>query len=67
LRIWRRVFEEVDMIRHLSQRFLGDSRGAAAVEYGLLLGLMVIAIVGAVTAVGSSTSENFNSVNDGFS
>jgi hypothetical protein len=26
----------------------------------------VIAIVGAVTAVGSSTSENFNSFNDGF-
>ncbi len=48
------------MVRHLVLRFFGDQRAATAVEYGLLLGLMVIALVGAVTAVGTGTTNNFD-------
>lgn len=54
------------MVRHFVLNFTGDTRAATAVEYGLLLGLLVIALVGALTAVGTSTSDQFNEVADGF-
>lgn len=36
-----------------------DSRGVTAVEYGLMVGLMALAIVGAVTAAGTSMNSFF--------
>lgn len=54
------------MLRHLVLRLCGDTRAATAVEYGLLLGLMVIALVGALTAVGGSTLNNFNSAAEAY-
>ncbi|MEM5515807.1 Flp family type IVb pilin [Henriciella sp. AS95] len=49
------------MVRHLVLSLIGDTRAATAVEYGLLLGLMVIAIVGGITAVGAQTTNNIDS------
>lgn len=54
------------MVRHLVLKFSGDQRAATAVEYGLLLGLLVIALIGGVSAVGSGTSGHFNSAAEGF-
>ena len=33
------------------KRLLGDTRGATAIEYGLIVALVVIAIIGAVNGV----------------
>ncbi|MGB3624543.1 MAG: Flp family type IVb pilin [Henriciella sp.] len=48
------------MVRHFWLRYIGDAHGATAVEYGLLLGLLVIAIIGGIAAVGGETHNNFN-------
>lgn len=47
-------------------RFLADEGGATAVEYAMIAGIIVVAIVGGVTAIGTSTSETFNDVSGGF-
>ena len=36
------------------QKFMRDESGATAIEYGLILALVVVAIIGAVTAVSGS-------------
>lgn len=40
----------------------GAERGAAAVEYGLLVALIAIAIIGAVFALGHKVQGTFNCV-----
>jgi pilus assembly protein Flp/PilA len=39
-------------------------RGATAVEYGLMVALIAIAIVGAVTALGGNLTNLFNGIAD---
>ena len=39
--------------------FINDEEGASAVEYGLLVGLIAVAIVVAVTALGGKLSTLF--------
>lgn len=41
--------------------FYSDESGAAAIEYGLLLALLALALVGAITTLGESTSGSFES------
>ena len=43
-------------------KLICDERAATAVEYGLILSLIVIAIVAGVTQLGSKTSNNWNNV-----
>ena len=43
--------------------FVRDRKGATAIEYGLIAGLIAIAIVGGVTTLGSATNAAFNDVN----
>jgi pilus assembly protein Flp/PilA len=38
------------------KRFLSDESGPTAAEYAVLLALIIMAVIGAVTTVGSSTS-----------
>ncbi len=40
------------------QRFLRAENGATAIEYGLIAGLVVLAIVGAVQALGQTVFAN---------
>ena len=42
--------------------FVRNSKGATAVEYGLILSLLVLAIVAGVTTLGASTSDRWNGV-----
>jgi pilus assembly protein Flp/PilA len=44
---------------HFQQR---KDRGATAVEYGLLVGLIAVVIILAVTALGGRLKELFNSI-----
>jgi pilus assembly protein Flp/PilA len=39
-----------------------DDRGASAVEYGLLVFLIALVIIGAVTLLGTNLSSIFNAV-----
>lgn len=47
-------------------QFLSREDGATAVEYALIAGIICLAIVGGVTAVGTSTGSSFNKAADGF-
>ena len=48
-----------DFLARLVRR---DDRGASAVEYGLLVFLIALVIIGAVTLLGTNLSSIFNSV-----
>ncbi|MDR3382466.1 Flp family type IVb pilin [Cupriavidus basilensis] len=43
-------------------RFLRDEQGATAIEYGLLAGLIALAIGGAVTTLGGNLTNVFTSL-----
>ena len=49
-------------MRNLAKRFIQADSGATAIEYGLIVALIAVVIIGAVTAVGTSLSTQFNSV-----
>ena len=42
-----------------------DERGATAVEYGLMVALIAVVIIGAVTILGTSLSTKFTEVGNG--
>ena len=44
------------------QTFISQDRGATAVEYALLVGLIAVAIIGAVTLLGGQLNSLFTSV-----
>jgi pilus assembly protein Flp/PilA len=44
------------------KRFLKNEDGATAIEYGLIAALIGVAIIVAVTAVGTSLQDTFNNV-----
>ena len=43
-------------------RFLADERGATAVEYALVIGLIASAIVGSITSIGVNINNHMNTV-----
>jgi pilus assembly protein Flp/PilA len=49
-------------MRKFIAKFFTDESGATAIEYGLIAALISVAIIGAVTAVGTSLTATFNSV-----
>jgi pilus assembly protein Flp/PilA len=48
---------------NIISRFVRDESGATAIEYGLIAALIAVVIITAVTAVGSSLTATFNSIN----
>lgn len=49
---------------HRTSTLLSDERGATAVEYGLIVSLIVIAMIGALLQVAGTTTEMWNNVSD---
>ncbi|HEY5006415.1 MAG TPA: Flp family type IVb pilin [Caulobacteraceae bacterium] len=43
-------------------RFAKNESGATAIEYGLIVALIAVFIIGAVTSVGGALSSKFNTV-----
>jgi pilus assembly protein Flp/PilA len=43
-------------MKKFTQRFLRDSKGVTAIEYGLIAGLVVLVIATAVTNIGTELS-----------
>ena len=46
------------------KRLVRDERGATAIEYGLIAGLMVLAIIGSVTAFAGANDDIYQKVED---
>ena len=49
------------LIQHVA-RFARDKKGVTAIEYGLIAGLIGVAIIGAVTVVGTDLVALFTTV-----
>ena len=45
-------------------QFLKDESGATAIEYGLIVALIAVVIVGAVTTIGTGMKTQFEAVSD---
>ncbi len=50
------------LMRTFLTRFARSESGATAIEYGLIVALIAVVIIGAVTLVGTNMSTQFNSV-----
>ncbi len=49
---------------NLIHRLIDDESGATAIEYGLIAGLVAVAIIAALMTLGDALEELFNSVSD---
>ena len=49
---------------NLMRKFAACESGATAIEYALLMGLMALALIGALSATGGGTSDKWNGVSD---
>jgi len=45
-------------------RFMKDENGATAIEYGLIASLIAVAIITAVTSLGTGVGNTFTTVSD---
>ena len=52
------------MTRRFLSRFLRDESGATSIEYGMILALMFLVILGALQAFGGTGSGIFNTAMD---
>jgi len=46
----------------LLKKFLTDTSGATAIEYGLIAALIAVALIGGATALGGSVNDKFSDV-----
>lgn len=51
---------KTEQIKHEFDAFLSDQRGAVAVEYALLAGLIALAIIGGAAALGGELDAFFS-------
>jgi pilus assembly protein Flp/PilA len=49
-------------MRNLFNRFIADQSGVAAIEYGLIAGLIAVVIISAVTLLGTNVSSKFSTI-----
>ena len=49
-------------MRNFIKRLLSEERGATAIEYGLIAGLIAVVIIGALTVTGTSLKSVFENV-----
>lgn len=50
------------MTRGILQRLLRDERGATSVEYGLIIAMIFLGVVGAATGLATENSQMWNDV-----
>jgi|GEM_PF-517337 len=54
----------MNTLRDWTTRFATNDSGATAVEYGLILGLMTVALIGAIGTTGSNTGDKWNGISE---
>ena len=52
----------VSLVAFAQDRLKKDEKGATAVEYGLMVGLIAVAIIGGVTLLGGRLQALFNAI-----
>ncbi len=52
------------MVSKMLTQLIQDEDGATAIEYGLLIALIAIVLIGALTAIGSGLTDKFTTIND---
>ena len=52
----------IDIVRYLQARFVKTERGAALVEYALLLALIAVVCIVALTTLGKGASSKFDTI-----
>jgi pilus assembly protein Flp/PilA len=55
------------IMKQLIEKFIREEEGASAVEYGLLVALIAVVIIGAVTTLGTSLRDKFGEAASGVS
>ena len=53
-----------DLVNYLQARFAKTERGAALVEYALLLALIAVVCIVALTTLGGQASSKFDTIGD---
>jgi pilus assembly protein Flp/PilA len=48
------------MMKQFYSRFIHDQAGATAIEYGLIVALIAVVIIGAVTALGTNLNTTLS-------
>ncbi|MBW4329610.1 Flp family type IVb pilin [Stakelama sp. CBK3Z-3] len=54
----------IEAILHATQALVRNRAGATAVEYGLIVALIVIVIIGAISSLGGGTGGLWGTVHD---
>ena len=67
LALWFALEKEVVIMLKVIRSFANDESGATAIEYGLIAALVSVAAIGALTAMGTSLSNLFNTVESNLS
>jgi pilus assembly protein Flp/PilA len=49
------------MMKNAMSRFLADESGATAIEYGLIVALIAVVIIGAVSSLGTNLNASLTS------
>ncbi len=49
-------------MQNIFARFLKDESGATAIEYGLIAALIAVAVITALTTLGTNLTNTFNAV-----
>jgi pilus assembly protein Flp/PilA len=49
------------MMKNAMSRFFADESGATAIEYGLIVALIAVVIIGAVTSLGTNLNATLTS------
>ncbi|HVN00379.1 MAG TPA: Flp family type IVb pilin [Caulobacteraceae bacterium] len=47
-------------MKNFVARFMGDESGATAIEYGLIVALIAVVIIGAVTTLGTNLNTSLS-------
>ncbi|SPS01445.1 Fimbriae protein (modular protein) [Cupriavidus taiwanensis] len=53
-----------EIMKRLIARFIKDERGATAIEYGLIAGLVALAVAAGATQLGTNLSDGFKSLGE---
>lgn len=64
--MYRPLFFMLSVISTVKHRLDREQSGATAVEYGLLIGLIAVVLIGAVALLGGRLSEVFSRVANSF-
>jgi pilus assembly protein Flp/PilA len=59
------LHEEIGTMLTFVKNFVRDEEGATMIEYGLMVALIAVVLIGAVTLIGTTMNTKFGEVSDG--